>query len=184
MQATQIRVGMIIKHEDQICKVLDVHHQTPGNKRGHMQTKLRNVITGTQFTYRFRSEDDVDRAILDQQEMEYLYADGSGYVFMNTETYEQLTFDTEMLSDTLQYLTENLRLQVNFHDGKPIGIEPPLTVNLRVSETEPHMKGATATSGPKPATLETGLVVNVPLFIESGEVVKVDTRSGEYLSRA
>ena len=184
MNATNLRIGMVIKHDDQLCKVLEVHHITPGNKRGHMQTKLRNIQSGVQFTHRFRSDDNVDRAILEQQEMEYLYSDGASHIFMNTKTYEQLPFDDEMLGDTLKYITPNGRVQVDFHDDKPVSIEPPLTVNLRVTETEPNMKGATASGGLKPATLETGIVVGVPRFIEVGELVTVNTVENQSVERA
>lgn len=184
MNATQLRVGMIIKYEDQLCKVLEVHHLTPGNKRGHMQTKLRNIQTGVQFTNRFRADGVVERAVLEQQEMEYLYSDASGHVFMNTETYDQLTFDDEMLGETLKYLTPNSRLLVDFHEGNPVSIEPPLTVNLRVTETEPNLRGATASGGLKPATLETGLVVGVPRFIEVGQIITINTAENKYVERA
>jgi elongation factor P len=181
--ATQLRVGMIIQHENALWRVMQVMHITPGNKRGHMQTKLRNLKSGSQTEYRFRSEDSVDRVSLEQHEMEYLYASDGFYHFMNTETYEQLPLSGETLGDAVHYLTPNSRIQVEFFEESPIGVELPKTVDLRVTETTPGMKGATVTNVLKPATTETGLVVQVPSFVGEGEVIRVDTESGEYVSR-
>ncbi|HWP64455.1 MAG TPA: elongation factor P [Candidatus Limnocylindria bacterium] len=181
--ATQLRVGMIIQHEGELWRVMSTMHITPGNKRGHMQTKLRNLRSGSQTEYRFRSEDSVDRVSLEQHEMEYLYASDGFHYFMNTETYEQLPLSDEVLGDAIHYLTPNLRIQVEFYEEKPIGVELPKTVDLRIVETTPGLKGATVTNVLKPATTETGLVVQVPSFVGEGEVIRVDTETGEYVSR-
>jgi elongation factor P len=181
--ATQLRTGMIIQHEKELWRVMTVMHITPGNKRGHMQTKLRNLRSGSQTEYRFRSEDSVDRVSLEQREMEYLYAGDGFYHFMNTETYEQLPLSAETLGDAVHYLTANGRIQIEFFDDTPIGVELPKTVDLRITETTPGMRGSTVTNVLKPATTETGLVVQVPSFVGEGEVIRVDTESGEYVSR-
>jgi elongation factor P len=181
--ATQLRVGMIIQHENELWRVMTVMHITPGNKRGHMQTKLRNLRSGSQTEYRFRSEDSVDRVSLEQHEMEYLYEGDGFYYFMNTETYDQLPLSADTLGDAVHYLVPNSRIQVEFHEEQPIGVELPKTVDLRVVETTPGMKGATVTNVLKPATVETGLVVQVPSFVGEGEVIRVDTETGEYVSR-
>jgi elongation factor P len=181
--ATQLRVGMLIKHRDDLCKVLSVLHITPGNKRGLVQTKLRSITAGNSFEHRFRSEDQIERAILDQQKMQCLYQEDDNYVFMNTENYEQVTLDKDTLGDAVMYMLPNTELKVEFYENSPVGVELPITVDLKVVETEPPMKGATASGSGKPAKLETGLTVEVPQFIEIGEVVRVDTREGKYLER-
>ncbi len=148
-----------------------------------VQTKMRSVRSGTQTENRFRSEDKVDRVTLDQQEMEYLYGDGDGHHFMNTESFEQIALDAEWLGDAVNYLLPNLRVTVDFYEGQPIGVTLPKTVDLRVMDTAPGLKTATVTNVLKPATTETGLVVPVPNFVETGDVIKVDTEGGSYLSR-
>ena len=182
--ATQLRVGMLITYQNELHRVTNVVHVTPGNWRGMVQTKMRNLRSGTQIENRFRSEDKVDRVTLEQHEMEFLYRSDNHYYFMNTETFDQLPLDAETLGDATQFLTPNLRLQVEFHESTPIGVELPKTVDLTVTETAPGLKGATATNSLKPATTETGLVVPVPGFIDVGDVIRVDTDTGEYLSRA
>ena len=182
--ATQLRVGMLIKYDNDLFRIMSLVHITPGNKRGLVQTKLRNLRQGTQTEVRFRSEEDVDRVTLEQQEMEYLYESDGIYHFMNTETYDQTTLTRDDLGDAVKYLVPNLRLQVDLYEGTPIGVSLAKTVDLRVTETQPGLKGATAASQLKPATLETGLVVQVPGFIEIGELIRVDTDTGGYLSRA
>jgi elongation factor P len=162
---------------------MTVQHITPGNKRGMMQTKLRNLRTGTQSESRFRSDERVERATLEQHEMEYLYGSGEEFVFMNTENYEQLSLDAATLGDAVQYLLPNSRLTIEYFEERPVGIELPKTVDIRVTYTEPGVKGATATNSPKPATLETGLTLQVPTFIEIDDVIRVDTTTGEYLQR-
>jgi len=174
---------MIIIHEGDPCLVLDFRHVTPGNWRAMVQTKLRNLRTGISFEHRFRSTDTVEKAVLEEQEFEYLYHDGTSYYFMNTETFEQIALDEEVLGDAVKFLIPNLRLKVVFYQGKPMGVELPPTVDLRVVETEPSLKGATVTAVNKPATLETGLVIQVPPFVEAGDVVRVDTAEGTYIER-
>jgi elongation factor P len=182
--ATQLRVGMTITHEGALWRVMNVVHVTPGNWRGMVQTKLRNVKAGTQTEHRFRSEDKVDRATLEQQEMEYLYESDGRYTFMNTETYEQIELDGDLLGDAVKFLLPNSRIEVEFHEGTPLGVSLPKTVDLKVVETPPGLKTATVTNVLKPATTETGLVVQVPNFISEGDVIRVDTENGNYLSRA
>jgi elongation factor P len=182
--ATQLRVGMLINYQNELHRVTNVVHVTPGNWRGMVQTKLRNLRSGTQTENRFRSEDKVERVTLEQHEMEFLYRSDDHYYFMNTESFDQIPLDAETLGDATQYLTPNLRLQVEFHETTPVAVQLPKTVDLAVTETAPGMRGATVTNSLKPATTETGLVVPVPSFIDVGDVIRVDTESGEYLSRA
>lgn len=182
--ATQLRPGMVIKHNNDLCSVFSVEHRTPGNLRAFIQAKLRNLRTGAIFEYRFRSGDAIEKITVDEEQMEYLYADGDSYVFMNTENYEQLHLNKDVLGDSVDYLIPNLQITIEFFDGKPVGIELPQIVELSVVETEPGLKSATASSVTKPATLETGLVVQVPPFINEGDKIRVDTSEGAYLSRA
>jgi elongation factor P len=182
--ATQMRPGMIIKHNNDLHLVFSVEHRTPGNLRAFIQAKLRNVRTGAMFEHRFRSGDAIDRINVDEIAMEFLYQDGDDFYFMNTETYEQTHLTRDVLGDSVDYLTPNLQIKVEFYDGKAVGIELPQTVELTVVETEPGLKSATASSVTKPAKTETGLVVQVPPFINEGEKIRVDTAEGAYLSRA
>jgi elongation factor P len=183
IQATQLRTGMLIQMEGDLFRVMTTQHITPGNKRGHMQTTLRNIQSGTKVDHRFRSSDRVERAMLDSQEMEYLYADGDQYVFMHPETYEQMSFSQELLEESLPYLLPNTRVTVDLFESTPIGVTLPSTVDLTVTQTEPSLRGATATASMKPATVETGLVVQVPQFVVEGDVVRVDTTEGKYMAR-
>jgi elongation factor P len=182
--ATEMRAGNIILHNGQLHRVLSVVHVTPGNWRGMVQCKLRNLKTGTQLEHRFRSEDRVEKASLDTHEMQYLYSDPSGHHFMNTETFDQLSLADEVLGDALGYLLPDTVITVDFYESRPVGLELPNTVVLKVVETDPPMKGATAAGGSKPAKLETGVTVSVPQFIDTGTKIIVDTRTGEYISRA
>jgi elongation factor P len=182
--ATQLRAGMIVKHQNDLFRVMNVVHVTPGNWRGMVQTKLRNLRSGTQLENRFRSEDKVDRVTFEQHAMEFLYESEGQYHFMNTENYEQIALDAEALGDAVNYLSPNLRVQVEFYEGNPMGVSLPKTVDLKVTHTEPALKGATVTNVLKAATVETGAVVQVPGFVAIGDVIRVDTESGEYLSRA
>jgi elongation factor P len=182
--ATQLRPGMIIKHNEQLHSVFKVEHRTPGNLRAFIQAKLRNLRTGAMFEHRFRSADAIEKVTVDEINMEYLYQDGDGYVFMNQENYEQLTLMTNTLGEAVDYLIPNMTLRVEFFDGKPVGVELPQTVDLTVVETEPGIKSATASSVTKPAKTETGLIVQVPPFINEGDKIRVDTAEGAYLSRA
>ena len=184
MQATQLRVGTVIEHEGQLWRVMQATHRTPGNKRGFMQVKLRNLRNGTQTEYRFASEDRVERASLEQHVAEFLYESGGRYTFMNTETYEQIELGPEELGDAVNYLIPNNRIEVEFHDGTPLGVTLPKTVELKVVEAAPGIKTATVSNVLKPAKTETGLVVGVPNFINEGDVITVATESGEYVGRA
>lgn len=184
IQASQLRVGMCILFEGDVCRIMTAQHVTPGNLRGFVQARMRNLRNGNSFEHRFSSTERVERAILDTHQMEYLYSDPSGHHFMNQETYEQITLDDETLGDSMLYLLPNTVIQVDFHDEKPVGIELPNTVTLEVVDTEPSMKGATASASYKPAKMETGLVVQVPPFIEVGTKIIIDTRENKYLSRA
>ena len=181
--ATGLRRGMVIKKEGQLYSVFSATHKTPGNLRGFVQAKLRNLRSGAMEEYRFRSVDMVDKVSLDEQEMEYLYKDGSDYYFMNTETYEQIHLNKETLGESVLFLIPNIRIKVEFYDGSPIGIELPPAVEMEVIETEPGLKSATASNVNKPAKMETGLIVQVPPFINAGEKIRVDTNEGEYLER-
>jgi elongation factor P len=182
--ATQMRPGMIIKHNNDLHLVFTVEHRTPGNLRAFIQAKLRNIRTGAMFVERFRSPDPIDRVIVDEVKMEYLYNDGDDYYFMDMESFEQTHLKRETLGDAVDYLLPNLTIAVSFHDGKAVGIELPNVVEMTVVETEPGIKSATASSVTKPAKLETGLVVQVPPFINEGEKIRVDTAEGAYMSRA
>lgn len=182
--ATQLRVGMTILYNNDPFRVVAVQHITPGNWRGMVQTKLKNLKTGSSVENRFRSEDKVEKAHLEQHEMEYLYNDGTDYFFMNSENYEQTSLSAEILGDNVYFLTPNAKLMVEYYEGQPVGIEPPKVVELKVVDTSPNLKGATASASQKPATLETGLVVNVPAFIEVGEMIRIDTEGPKYLERA
>ncbi|MCS6924829.1 MAG: elongation factor P [Candidatus Binatia bacterium] len=181
--ATQLRVGMIIMHQNDLHRIMELIHITPGNKRGFVQTKMRNLRSGLQTEYKFRSEDKVDRVSLEQQEMEYLYQAGDDFYFMNADTFEQIALSKAILGDSVLYLTPNLRIRVDMYEGQPVGISLPKTVDLRVVDTPPGMKTATVTNEMKPATLETGLVVRVPSFIAVGDTIRIDTETGTYLSR-
>ena len=182
--ATQLRPGMVVKFNNELFSIFSVNHRTPGNLRGFVQAKIRNLRSGSMIEHRFSSEDRIEKAALDEQEMEYLYDDGEYFYFMNTSTYEQIHLTKELLGEGAHYLVANLRVNVEFYEGKPLSVELPATVDLKVLETEPSLRGATVSNVTKPAKLETGLVVQVPPFISVGDRVKVDTRSGEYLERA
>ena len=181
--ATQMRPGMIIKHNNDLHLVFSVEHRTPGNLRAFIQAKLRNLRTNAMFEHRFRSGDAIDRVVVDETEMEFLYQDGEDYHFMNTESYDQVHLNKDVLGDATDYLTPNLRIKIEFHEGRAIGVELPQTVDLEVVETEPSLKSATASSVMKPAKTETGLIVQVPPFITAGEKIRVDTAEGTYLER-
>jgi len=184
MQATRIRKGNLIKVGNDLFRVLELHHLTPGNKRAHIQVRMRNIRTLALADHKFRAEEDVERATLDEREMQYLYNDGDTYYFMDTATYDQVHITAEALGDSKDYLVAEMLIRVEFYDVEPVGIELPPTVDLVVKTTVPGIKGATASNQIKPATLETGLVVNVPPFVNSGDMIRVSTESGEYLSRA
>jgi elongation factor P len=184
VKATQLRPGMVIQFEGDLYTVFTVDHRTPGNKRGAMATRLRNLKTGAIIDYRFRAEEFVERAILDEIEYEFLYADGDGWHFMNAETFDQIHLGRDVLGDAVDYLLPGIHLKLEFHEGKPLGAILPDTVDLTVTDTEPTVQKATASAVMKPAKLETGLVISVPPFINNGDRVRVDTSEGRYVQRA
>ena len=174
---------MVIIHEGDLYRVLRIDHITQGNKRGKVQTELRSLKTGIKTEYRFRSEDSVEKAVFTEKEMEYLYTEGNNYIFMDSTNYEQTFLTKDNLGNAIYYLQPNTKVMVEFHEERPIGVEIPSTMNLKVTETDPPMKGATASGGAKPATLENGLTIKVPRFVESGDFIKVDTNTNEYVER-
>ncbi len=184
MNANELRPGMIIKHNNELFSIHKAEHRTPGNLRAFVQARMRNLRSGAMIEHRFRSEDTVERAVLDEVEMQYLYSDGDAYHFMNTETFEQIRLHKSVVGDRASYLVPDITLRLEFYEGRPVDIALPPTVDLKVVETEPSMKGASATNVMKPAKLETGLVVQVPPFISEGEKIRVDTSEGTYLERA
>ena len=184
IQATRMKKGMLIKVGEDLFRVLELQHVTPGNLRGFVRVKFRNIRTGTLSDQKLRSEDSVDRATLDERAMQYLYRDGDSFHFMDTESYEQLHISEEALGDAVNYIIPDAVISVEFYGSEPVGIELPVTVDLKVEDTAPGIKGATASAQVKPARLETGLVVQVPPFVNTGDKVRVSTETGEYLSRA
>jgi elongation factor P len=182
--ATQLRPGMVIKFNNELFSIFKMEHRTPGNLRGFVQVKMRKLSSGTMIEHRFSSEDRVERASLEEHEMEYLYDDGDYFYFMNTESFEQMHFTKDLLGDATSFLIPNLKVHVEFYEGKPMSVELPPTVDLTVVETEPGIKGATVSNVTKPAKLETGLVVQVPPFISEGEKIRVSTAEMAYLERA
>jgi elongation factor P len=183
INATQIRRGMLITLEGQLYRVLEATHVTPGRWKAMMQTKLRNIKDGTLLNYRFRSEDRVEQAFLEEVEMEFLYKAGEDAVFMNLENYEQIRLSSEIIGDGVNYLVPNIVFTVEFYEGRPVAVRPPLTVEMKIVKTEPFMKGATQSASSKPATLETGLIVTVPQFLDAGDIIRIDTREDKYLER-
>ena len=184
ISATQLRPGMVVKFNNDLYSVFSMTHRTPGNLRGFVQARMRSLRSGTMIEHRFSSEDKVEKAMLEQHEMEYLYDDGEYYYFMNTETYEQLHLMKDLLGDATNYLIPQLKVSVEFYEGKPMSVELPATVTMTVLETEPGLKGATVSNVTKPAKMETGLVVQVPAFITEGEKIRVNTSEGTYQERA
>jgi elongation factor P len=183
IQATRLRKGNLIKVGDDLLRILDLHHLTPGNKRGFVQCRARNIRTSSLIDYKFRAEEDIERAILDEHDMQYLYSDGDAFHFMNTETFEQIHIDREVLGDAVNYILPDSIIKVEFYGSEPVGIDLPVTVDLRVEDTVPGIKGATASAQVKPARTETGLIVQVPPFINIGDRIRVNTETGEYQSR-
>lgn len=183
MNANDIRRGMIIIYNSQPYRVLDFQHRTPGNLRAFVQAKLRSLKNGSSTEVRFSSTENIERASLEDHEMEYLYSDGDMHHFMNTESYDQIALDAESLGEATNYLTQGTKIQVQFFEGAPIGVELPPAVELTVVETTPELKGATASNSPKPAKLETGVTVQVPPFVKEGDRIRVDPAKGVYLER-
>jgi len=183
IQATQLKRGMCIKHDNDLYRVVEAQHKTPGNLRGLVQAKIRHLKSGSIIEHRFRSVDMVERAILDETDMEFLYQDGDMYHFMNAANYEQIALSQEVLGDAVSYLIPNIRLKVELYENRPVGITLPLNVEMAVVETEPAIKGASVSNVGKPAKMETGLVVQVPAFVNEGDRIRIDTASGAYIER-
>jgi elongation factor P len=183
MNASEIRKGIVLNYNGAPHRVLEFQHRTPGNLRAFVQARIRNLLTGLATDVRFSSTESVERVTLEQHTMQYLYKEGDDYHFMNTETYDQITLRADELGDNVYYLVDNTEIEVETYEGKPIGIRPAAIIELTVVETQPEMRGATASNSPKPAKLETGLVVSVPPFVKEGERVRVDTSTGQYIER-
>ena len=181
---SELRRGMVILEDGQLYQVLDRDLKTPGNLPSKLTIKVKNLKTGFVNERRVHPEDKVEQAFLETRDFQYLYKDGDGFVFMDKETYDQITLDKEWVGDLMMYLKENEDAKVTFHEGKALSLELPNTVELKVTDTEPSVKGATAQAQYKPATLETGLKITVPPFISVGDTVTVDTRECKYLGRA
>lgn len=184
IQATRLKKGMLVKVGEDLFRVLELQHVTPGNLRGFVRVKFRNIRSGNLSDQKLRSEDTLDRATLEQRDMQYLYKDGEDYYFMDTSSFEQIHITSEALGESVNYLKPEMTIEVEFYGEEPVGIELPQTVDLAVTDTAPGIKGATASAQVKPATLETGLVVQVPPFVNTGDLIRVSTETGEYLSRA
>jgi elongation factor P len=184
LKATQLRKGMIIENNNELFQLTEVFHNTTGKGPASVQTKMKNLRTGVNAEKRYRSDETAFKASLESKEMEFLYNDGEDYYFMDTETYDQIALRNDILGDSHFYLLPNIKVTVNFYQNSPVGVELPGSVDLKVTETEPSLKTATVTSSYKPATVETGLKIQVPPFISEGEVVRIDTSDGKYLERA
>ncbi|ATX82465.1 elongation factor P [Mariprofundus ferrinatatus] len=184
MNVTSVRVGNILEIDNGLWRVMKATHVTPGKGVACMQLEMRNVETGTKTNKRFNSSERVERAVLSQRDMQYLYADGDDYHFMDMETYDQITLNSEILEDALAYLLPEMMVQVEFHEDRPLNVKLPQTVVLEVIECDAALKGQTATSSYKPGRLETGASIMVPPYLESGTRVKVNTETGEFVERA
>ena len=183
--ATELRAGNLIEWDKRVWRVLKSHHVHVGGRGGaFMQVEMKDIESGTKRNERIRTEDKIERAYVEQRAMQYLFSDGANYVFMDHETFEQLTLSDELLEGQSGYLIPNIDVQVNFHNDRPIGVQLPPTVTLTVAETEPNLKGATATGSFKPARTGTGITVMVPQFVTEGERINVNTDTGEYIERA
>ena len=181
--ATQIKVGNVIMHNGKPHRVTNVLHVTPGNWRGMVQTRLVNIETGSNTEHRFRSEDKVEKANLEEHKLQYSYRAGDDFNFMNTESYEMVALSAEVLGEATGYLTEGMMLEAQYFEGRVVGVEVPMFVELEVKETTPNIKGAAVQNTSKPAVLETGLEIKVPPYVESGNRVKIDTRTGQFVER-
>jgi len=183
ISTADFRKGLTVELDGEVFSIIDFQHVKPGKGGAFVRTKLRNVRTGNVFDRTFRAGERMERAILERKQMQYLYSQGDDYVFMDTETYDQVTLTADQLGEATKWLKDNLEVALLTHEGRLIGVELPDSVELRVIQTDPGLRGDTASGGSKPATLETGAVVQVPLFINEGDVLRVDTRSGLYLER-
>lgn len=184
MKASELKRGMILKNGNDFFVVVDIEHRTPGNLRAIYQTTLKNLLSGKIMNQRYSPSDAVEKADLESKKVQYLYSDHAGFHFMDMTSYESIALPEDMIGDKKYYLKENLEVTLLYYEHRPISIELPVSVELKVTESSPGVRGDTSGKAVKSATLETGLVVNVPLFIEEGEIVMVDTRTGSYLGRA
>ena len=184
ISAGDFRNGITLEIEGNVVQILEFQHVKPGKGAAFVRTKLKNIISGGVIEKTFRPTEKFPAARIDRVEMQYLYSDGDLWHFMNTETYDQIALNSDDIGDSLKFVKENDMVKVCSHNGKVFAVEPPMFVELEIIDTEPGFKGDTATGATKPATVETGAIVYVPLFIEQGEVIKIDTRTGDYLSRA
>ena len=184
ISAGDFRNGITLEIEGNVVQILEFQHVKPGKGAAFVRTKLKNIISGGVIEKTFRPTEKFPQARIDRVDMQYLYSDGDLFHFVNVETYDQIALNSEDIGDSLKFVKENEMVKVCSHNGKVFAVEPPLFVELEITDTEPGFKGDTATGATKPATVETGAVVYVPLFIEQGEKIKIDTRTGEYLSRA
>ena len=183
ISAGDFRNGITLEIEGNVVQILEFQHVKPGKGAAFVRTKLKNIISGGVIEKTFRPTEKFPAARIDRQEMQYLYSDGDLWHFMNTETYDQIALNSDDIGDSLKFVKENEMVKVCSHNGKVFAVEPPLFVELEITDTEPGFKGDTATGATKPAVVETGATVYVPLFVEQGDTIKIDTRTGEYLSR-
>ena len=183
ISAGDFRNGMTLEIDGNVCQIIEFQHVKPGKGAAFVRTKIKNVISGGVVEKTFRPTEKFPAARIDRVDMQYLYADGDLYNFMNTETFDQIALNSDTVGDALKFVKENEICKICSYNGNVFSVEPPLFVELEVTDTEPGFKGDTATGATKPATLETGATINVPLFVEVGDVLKIDTRTGEYLSR-
>jgi len=183
LPATQLKVGMAILYDNHLYRVSELMHVTPGKGRGMMQVKLYSYKNDNYYEKRFRSDETIENVHVERKEMEYLYQADDMYVFMDTTTYDQVDLSTNVLGAAMDYLLPNAQIKIQFYEGSPVGIELPITVDLKITETDPPLKGATASASPKSATLETGIVVKVPQFIQIGDEVRIDTRDNSFVER-
>jgi elongation factor P len=184
MKATQVRKGNTVRIDGTLYKIMSMDHVTPGKGRAHIQTKLRSLRDGTQTEKRFRSDEDIEKVIIETKEMQYMYNDGDEYHFMDTTTYDQVQLSADTLGNAVQYLIPDTTLNLEWFEGNAIGVDLPPVVELKVIQTPPGVKDATASTQRKPATMETGLVVQVPAFIGEGEVIRINTTDASYSERA
>ena len=184
IKAGQLKPGGIITYNGQLHEVIEAQHYKPGKGGAFVRTKLKNLTSGAIISETLRPDDTFESAFIEQKQMQYLYKDDLGYCFMDEETYEQIHLSEEKLGDKIDYLKENMTVIAKIHNGNILGVDPPIHVVLKVVETDPGFRGDTVSGATKPATLETGKVVKVPLFVEPGQLIKVDTRTGEYIERA
>ena len=183
ISASDFRNGITIELDGNVCQIIEFQHVKPGKGAAFVRTKLKDIINGGVTERTFRPTEKFPQARVDRKDMQYLYADSDLFNFIDTETYEQIALNSDVVGDALKFVKENEMVKVNSYNGNVFAIEPPLFVELEITETEPGFKGDTATGATKPATVETGAQVNVPLFVSTGDKIKIDTRTGEYLSR-